>query len=99
MERAIQQQHHVGVKAYKRALENKKRKVAENFRRKTVNKYQRLNAGTRVKTEEDDESEDDTVLTHESSLDLCQRQFVEYVRAHDIVITTYKYVRSLEMFP
>jgi len=41
--------------------------------------------------EDEDEDEADEVGTgHESLLEVTQRQFVEYVRAHDVVITTYK---------
>lgn len=59
-----------------------------------MRKYSRTNGGARVKVESDDEDEDadeeEETTGQESLLEITQRQFVEYVRAHDVVITTYK---------
>ena len=86
----ISSQRNANVQAVNRALLNKKRKSDEAFRKSTVKKYQRLNNGEPVKVESDDDDKDEEEVKDESSLEITQRQFVEYVRAHDIVLTTYE---------
>ncbi|ORY26908.1 SNF2 family N-terminal domain-domain-containing protein [Naematelia encephala] len=67
----------------------KKRKRTERFRTKTAQKYRRLNGGP-VKSESlKSESESDESDSEDSLLDMTQREFLNYVRAHDVVITTY----------
>jgi len=72
----------------------------ERSRTETVKKYARLNGGGRVEVGvvgddlhsgyskgDDSEEEEEPV---ESTLDRTQRLFVDYVRAHDVVVTTYQ---------
>jgi len=89
LQKGIQTQRSANVQAFDRAMLHKKRKHGSAFMKKTVNKYQKLNEGESVKMESEEEDEEEEEVTNESSLEICQRQFVEYVRAHDIVLTTY----------
>jgi E3 ubiquitin-protein ligase SHPRH len=75
-------------------MDIKRKRVNDKLRKETMQKYQKSVTGTRVKnepgvdhksdgeTDSDDESE-------ESVVDITQRLFVDYVRGHDVVITTY----------
>jgi E3 ubiquitin-protein ligase SHPRH len=85
--------------AYNTARTKSQKRNNEEFRKETVRKYARLNGGRRVKVEiesdsaysEQDEEEDslDSDFVEESSLERTRRLFVDYVRAHDVVVTTY----------
>jgi E3 ubiquitin-protein ligase SHPRH len=70
----------------------KRKKVNDRARANTVKKYQRGGSGARVKVEFDSEgdSDDDDLADEESLPARTQKLFVEYVLAHDVVITTYK---------
>jgi E3 ubiquitin-protein ligase SHPRH len=75
----------------------KRKRDNDMARARNVKKYQRGNVGARVKVEsdhEDDDSEDsdsEELGVDEDSLQhRTQKLFVEYVQAHDVVITTYK---------
>ena len=73
------------------AIKKEKKRSPDHFVERTVSKYQRLNGGhgQQVKVEEDDYDEEEEVTPVESSLEICQKQFLEYVCAHDVVVTTY----------
>ncbi|WVQ69001.1 uncharacterized protein L199_007213 [Kwoniella botswanensis] len=71
-----------------KAAEAEKKRKAVAFRDQTRNKYARNNASRRVKVEVDVNGNDEE---EEGTLQVTQRQFVEYVRAHDIVVTTYQF--------
>jgi E3 ubiquitin-protein ligase SHPRH len=75
----------------------KRKRENDRARARNVQKYQRGNVGARVKVEpdyEEDDSEDsdsEELGVDEDSLQhRTQKLFVEYVQAHDVVITTYK---------
>ena len=99
LQKGIKRQNAVSSKA----RDNEKRKN-ERFRKETVNKYARLNGGHRQVIEqssepgyseaeyhEDGESSNSSFGDRsESTLARTQRQFVAYVRAHDVVVTTYQ---------
>jgi E3 ubiquitin-protein ligase SHPRH len=74
----------------------KRKRVNDKARARNVKKYQRGDVGARVKVEPDyqDDSEDsdsEELGVDEDSLQhRTQKLFVEYVQAHDVVITTYK---------
>ncbi|WVQ84029.1 hypothetical protein IAT38_006174 [Cryptococcus sp. DSM 104549] len=78
----------------KREAEDKKRK-AEAFRGHTRNKYSKGDDGNPIKVEVDEQGPEIEPTgsasrdEEEGTLQITQRQFVEYVRAHDVVITTY----------
>ena len=84
------------TKAKNQSTLAKRKKANDRQRAQTVKKYQRGTFGARVKIERDDddygeESDEDDDMLGEESLPLrTQRLFVDYVRAHDVVITTYK---------
>ena len=80
------------AKARNQSALAKRKKVNDRARANTVNKYQRGTSGARVKVEfEDDGDSDDDDLDGEEPLPVrTQKLFVEYVLAHDVVITTYK---------
>ncbi len=70
----------------------------EDFRNQTISKYTRLNGSRRVKVETPSDSDYtgssetpaiDAEVEKESTLDSTQRMFVDYVRAHDVVVTSY----------
>lgn len=88
LQKGIETQRQAGKHAEMKNNELKKRKANEQLRRKTVKKYARGENGEPIKAEEEEEEVVPDVVA-ESSLDICQRQFVDYVRAHDVVITTY----------
>jgi E3 ubiquitin-protein ligase SHPRH len=105
LQRGVERQKAAANRSINAKIEAKRKRQSESLRRSTVRKYSRTNGGARVKIESDDEDEDegegededededegDDVKTgHESLLEVTQRQFVEYVWAHDVVITTYK---------
>lgn len=71
----------------RKELEQKKRKAAA-FRGQTRRKYAKGNAGLAIKMESDEENQGDE--QEEGTLQVTQRQFVDYVRAHDVVVTTYQ---------
>ena len=92
LQKGIQAEHD----RVQKAAEKRKRLQHGGARRETVRKYQRAN-GKRVKmeltpdTSDEEEGEVEVVgPPAESSLDITQRKFVEYVRAHDVVVTTYQ---------
>jgi E3 ubiquitin-protein ligase SHPRH len=73
-----------------KARDTKRKHKASQFRAKTVAKYRKGLAG-KFSVDELSESESESEIEeHESLLDITQRQFVEYVRAHDVVVTTYQ---------
>jgi E3 ubiquitin-protein ligase SHPRH len=80
------------AKARNQSAVAKRKKVNDRARANTVKKYQRGTSGARVKVEFDDEgdSDDDDLADEESLPARTQKLFVEYVLAHDVVITTYK---------
>jgi E3 ubiquitin-protein ligase SHPRH len=79
------------AKARNQSALAKRKKVNDRQRANTVRKYQRGTSG-RVKVEIEDEgdSDEDEIEGGESLPVRTQRLFVEYVLAHDVVITTYK---------
>ena len=101
LQKGIDRRHYEQIKARKISTESKRKRNNERFRQQTIRKYSKSNNGGRVKKDpdasygddsdadpNDSESEDETPL--ESMIEICQREFVAYVRAHDVVITTYK---------
>jgi E3 ubiquitin-protein ligase SHPRH len=104
LQRGVERQKAATNRSINAKIEAKRKRQSESLRRSTVKKYSRTNGGSRVKIESDDEGENedededededdegnDVKAGHESLLEVTQRQFVEYVRAHDVVITTYK---------
>ena len=79
------------AKARNQSALAKRKKVNDRARANTVKKYQRGSSGARVKVEIDDEGDSDEEDEGEESLPVrTQKLFVEYVLAHDVVITTYK---------
>ena len=79
------------AKARNQSALAKRKKVNDRARANTVKKYQRGSSGARVKVEIDDEGDSDEDDEGEESLPVrTQKLFVEYVLAHDVVITTYK---------
>jgi len=79
------------AKARNQSALAKRKKVNDRARANTVKKYQRGTSGGRVKVEIDDEGDSDEDDDGEESLPVrTQKLFVEYVLAHDVVITTYK---------
>jgi E3 ubiquitin-protein ligase SHPRH len=79
----------------KREAESRKRK-SKKWRNNTRRKYAkgRNNERVDVEMESSDESEDEDTTandgTHSTLLALTQQAFLEYVRGHDVVITTYQ---------
>lgn len=79
-----------------KAAKAKRKKENDKKRAKTVRKYQKGGSGARVKIELDDEAygeesdDDDAPINEESLAVRTQRLFVDFVRAHDVVITTYR---------
>jgi E3 ubiquitin-protein ligase SHPRH len=95
LQRGVERQREATSRSINAKMKEKRKRESESLRRSTVKKYSRTNGGARIKVESDDEDadedEEDQVTTgQESLLEVTQRQFVEYVRAHDVVITTYK---------
>ncbi|KAK8846764.1 hypothetical protein IAR55_005852 [Kwoniella newhampshirensis] len=95
LQRGVEKQRAARLKAQGvKAQAEKKRKNAQ-FRNQTRKKYAKSKGGDRIKQESDNEDDDDVIATQasvveeEGTLQVTQRQFVEYVRAHDVVITTY----------
>jgi len=74
----------------------KRRKDNDRARARNAQKYQRAGVGARVKMESDYEDDsdgsdsEDLAVDEESLQHRTQKLFVEYVQAHDVVITTYK---------
>lgn len=65
------------------------------FRNKTRTKYSRGHDGSKVKVEleSESESEDEVIASstpEDSLLDLVQRAWLDYLRGHDVIITTYQ---------
>lgn len=91
LQKGVERQRAANFKAYE-ALKKRKN---EQFRKETVNKYARLNDGSRVKVEQaiDDYYDEGQIpeedVPLEGTLDRTQRLFVDYVRAHDVVVTSY----------
>ncbi|WRT65006.1 uncharacterized protein IL334_001947 [Kwoniella shivajii] len=77
-----------------KAAEANKKRQAVAFRNETRNKYVKPNGGGKIKVESGGEDDDDVKPgnggAEEGTLQVTQRQFVEYVRAHDVVVTTYQ---------
>jgi len=90
--KVFERDHQAIVKLRQAKAEKKKREAADKFRKQTVRKYSKSGNGSRVKVESDIENEDDD--TEEAEIEgtavKTQRLFVDYIRAHDVVITTYK---------
>lgn len=80
------------VKARNQSTLTKRKNANDKKRAQTVRKYQRGSSGVRVKVEieDDDDSDDEGTIGGESLQLRTQRLFVEYLLAHDVVITTYK---------
>lgn len=100
LQNIVDKRRSAAVSAHKRA--KRYRSAGETFRNKTVRKYQKLNHREKIKREgtlsssSEEDSEDEIQFQGtgkegepESSLEICQRLFVDYVRAHDVVVTTY----------
>jgi E3 ubiquitin-protein ligase SHPRH len=75
----------------------KRKRQNDRIRAQTVRKYQKEGSGDRVKVEpdydfeEDDEDlESQTGLEEESLQQRTRKLFVDFVLAHDVVITTYQ---------
>lgn len=89
MQQGVEKQRDARRKARARKeLEQKKRKAAA-FRGQTRRKYAKGNDGLAIKMESDEENYQDDEQ-EEGTLQVTQRQFVDYVRAHDVVVTTYQ---------
>ena len=75
---------------HKNRLSAKRKRQNDRQRANTVKKYQKTTKGKSVKIEpeETSDSEDDE-LPVEDLQQRTQRLFVDFVRAHDVVITTY----------
>lgn len=67
----------------------KRKRDNERQRAKTVKKYQKGSEGQAIKNEEDVIDDDDEETPEEDLQSRTQRLFVDFVRAHDVVITTY----------
>ncbi|OXB37227.1 E3 ubiquitin-protein ligase SHPRH [Cryptococcus neoformans] len=88
LQQGVEKQRDARRKARARKeLEQKKRKAAA-FRGQTRRKYVKSNDGLAIKEESDEENDLDDE-EEEGTLQVTQRQFVGYVRAHDVVVTTY----------
>lgn len=74
----------------KARMSAKRKRDNDRQRAKTVRKYQKPTKGKGVKIEPEDpsDSEDEELLV-EDLQQRTQRMFVDFVRAHDVVITTY----------
>ena len=95
LQKGIEKEHAATVKRSLKSTERKKRRASEKLVRKTSRKYAKKNGGGRGKRQSDinemsSDSESEEEVQEESSLEICQRRFVEYVRLHDVVVTTYK---------
>lgn len=82
----------------KEKLDAKRKRTNDILRRQTIKKYQKGADGRKVKIEPDSEDEFEPNLDEDEEegerldgdiLETTQRLFVDYVRGHDIVITTY----------
>jgi E3 ubiquitin-protein ligase SHPRH len=71
----------------------KRKRASDRARAQIKRKYRKDSEGGRVKVESDEEGEevddDDDDPSAESLQHRTQRMFVDFVRAHDVVITTY----------
>jgi E3 ubiquitin-protein ligase SHPRH len=91
LEKGIQAEHGRS----QRAADARKRIRNDTSRRQTVRKYKKANGrGVKVElspdTSDTSDEEEEQEKPAESSLEITQRKFVDYVRAHDVVITTYQ---------
>jgi E3 ubiquitin-protein ligase SHPRH len=94
---SVQKRGKVDSKARRLSDIAKRRRQNDKARARNVKKYQKENSGARVKVEagaddgnDEDSDEDDDMSDEESLQRRTQRLFVDYVLAHDVVITTYK---------
>lgn len=87
----MQKLYHQQRREVDKINEQKRKRQSMKKTEKVVAKYSRAPDGTRVKREVgDDFAEDsDEETPHEALLPLTQRMFVDYLRAHDVIITTY----------
>lgn len=80
------------VKDSKARVSAKRKRDNEMRRARTVQKYQKGTTGAAIKVETGDEedSDEENVAQSETLQQRTQRLFLEFVRAHDVVITTYQ---------
>ena len=96
--------------AYAKARDAVRKRKNEQSRRDVVNKYARLNGGRRMKVDVvghdvctegtgtiEEDASDEGDIQEESTLERTQRLFVDHVRAHDVVVTTYQWVQSVHL--
>lgn len=94
----VEKRTSANVKERKAKDKAKRKRDNDRVRAQTVQKYRRHAGGHRVKAESEDvhtssdsENEDSDGVTGGDSLQhRTQRLFVDYIRAHDVVIATYK---------
>jgi E3 ubiquitin-protein ligase SHPRH len=91
---SVQKRDAQRIKAKNQSALAKRKRDNDKKRAQNIDKYQRASSGVRVKKElgdDDEDSDNDDDLIDGESLPLrTQKLFVEYVLAHDVVITTYK---------
>ncbi|ODO03141.1 hypothetical protein I350_05986 [Cryptococcus amylolentus CBS 6273] len=99
LQRGVEKQRDAQKRIRAKKETERKRKAQEQSRNNTRNKYAKTSNGQAVKSEHheekaevDDQEEEDG--TPETILDITQSQFLEHVRSHDIVITTYQDLSS-----
>ncbi|WVQ97832.1 hypothetical protein IAU59_004947 [Kwoniella sp. CBS 9459] len=92
LQKGVDKQRAARLKAQGAKAEAYRKRKAEQLRNQTRAKYAKQFDGTRAKSEVEDEEfeiKDEEPVEEEGTLQVTQRQFVEYVRAHDVVVTTY----------
>jgi E3 ubiquitin-protein ligase SHPRH len=85
-------------KAAGRVAEDRKRKAFDALRKKTVKKYSSRSGAVAREEEPEEDVQLDASGDPISLLDMTQTGFEKYVRAHDIVITTYQDCRLPYVF-
>ncbi|OCF41195.1 hypothetical protein I317_05025 [Kwoniella heveanensis CBS 569] len=97
LQKGVDKQRAARLKVQGAKAEATRKRKAEQLRNQTRAKYARKFDGTRVKSELEDAEDvavadvkDEESVDEEGTLQVTQRQFVEYVRAHDVVVTTYQ---------
>ncbi|WVR04446.1 hypothetical protein IAU60_001449 [Kwoniella sp. DSM 27419] len=91
LQKGVEKQRAARLRAQNAKAAAQKKRKAEQHRDQIRAKYVRGGAGRRVKVEDVIEVIDDDgeAEEEEGTLQVTQAQFVDYVRAHDVVITTY----------
>ncbi|WVF70051.1 hypothetical protein IAT40_004838 [Kwoniella sp. CBS 6097] len=85
LQKGIDKQRAARLKAEGSKAEATRKRKAEQLRNQTRAKYARKFDGTRVKSEPEEVEVIEIDEEKEGTLQVTQRQFVEYVRAHDVV--------------